>query len=85
MRIGNSFVDDDTRSAVDTEFGRAYVGSRPRKARGERGDEVRNRMLTWKAKVEKVQRITIFRRTMVRLVSETVVRYTTCQGYLTKE
>lgn len=58
MRIGNSLVEEETKSAVDTELGREYVGSRPRKLSGDRGDEVRKRMLMWKARVEKVQRIT---------------------------
>jgi hypothetical protein len=57
--MGKSLVLLDTSRAVDTELGRVYVGSRPRRERGEAGDEVRNRMLRWKARVEKVQRITV--------------------------
>jgi hypothetical protein len=58
MRIGNSLVEELTSRAVDTEFGRVYVFSRERWFRGERGDEVRKRIETWKARVEKVHRIT---------------------------
>lgn len=54
-------VEDETRSAVETEFGREYVGRTPMKAKGESGEEVRNRILMWKAKVEKVHRITVDR------------------------
>lgn len=57
--MGNSLVEEETRSAVDTELGLEYVGRRPRKFSGEKGDEVRKRMLMWKASVEKEQRITL--------------------------
>jgi len=58
--MGKSLVLLDTSRAVDTELGRVYVGNKPRSERGDAGDEVRNRMLRWKAKVEKVQRITVW-------------------------
>jgi hypothetical protein len=35
INIGNSFVDDDTSSAVDTEFGLEYCGRIPSSASGE--------------------------------------------------
>ena len=57
--MGKSFVEEETSSAVLTELGRAYVGSRPRRRSGERGEEVRKRMEMWKARVETAQRITI--------------------------
>jgi hypothetical protein len=44
MSIGKSFVDEETRSAVLTELGRAYVGRRPSRRRGEYGEEVRKRI-----------------------------------------
>jgi broad specificity phosphatase PhoE len=59
MRIGKSFVEDETRRAVLTELGRAYVGSMPRSRRGERGEEVRKRIEMWKASVETAQRTTV--------------------------
>jgi hypothetical protein len=58
MRIGKSFVLEDTNKAVETEFGRAYVGRRPMRRRGENGEEVRKRMEMWKARVERAQRMT---------------------------
>ena len=51
-------VEDETRSAVETEFGRVYCGRRI--LRGEIGDEVRNRIERWKATVESAQRTTIY-------------------------
>lgn len=48
----------ETRSAVETEFGREYRGRNPRSPSGEKGDEVRKRMDRWKARVERVQSIT---------------------------
>lgn len=48
----------DTRSAVETELGRGKRGRRLVRGSGEAGEEVRKRMLRWKARVEKVQRIT---------------------------
>jgi len=45
MRIGKSFVEEETRRAVDTEFGREYRGSIPVMTSGESGLEVRKRML----------------------------------------
>lgn len=62
MRMGNSLVLLETRRAVDTELGRGYGGSRRRRESGEAGEEVRKRMLRWKARVEKVQRITLGKR-----------------------
>jgi hypothetical protein len=44
--MGNSFVDDETSSAVETEFGRSYRGEMPRKQSGEKRDDVKKRMLT---------------------------------------
>jgi hypothetical protein len=35
MRMGNSLVDDDTSSAVDTELGREYCGRIPSQPSGE--------------------------------------------------
>ncbi len=63
IRIGNSFVDDDTSSAVDTEFGRGGsggAGSSPSRTSGASAADgvVSSRMLRWKASVEKAQRIT---------------------------
>jgi len=46
IRIGKSFVDDETSSAVLTEFGRAYVGSKPSILKGDRGEDVRKRIET---------------------------------------
>jgi hypothetical protein len=57
IRIGNNFVDDETRRAVDTEFGRLYFGRKPKNTRGESGDEVRKRIERWKLRVERAQRI----------------------------
>jgi hypothetical protein len=56
--MGKSFVEEETRSAVLTEFGRAYAGRKPRSRRGDQGEEVRKRMETWKARVDTEQRIT---------------------------
>ncbi|RFU35606.1 hypothetical protein B7463_g665, partial [Scytalidium lignicola] len=58
MRIGKSLVEDDTRRAVLTEFGRGYRGINPVKTRGETGEDVRNRIERWKARVERAQRTT---------------------------
>lgn len=58
MRMGKSFVDEDTRRAVETEFGRGYRGMSPKAASGESREEVRKRMLAWKAMVEIAQRNT---------------------------
>lgn len=57
MRIGNSFVEDETRRAVDTEFGRVYFGRRPKNTRGENGEEVRKRMERWKLRVDRAHSI----------------------------
>ena len=57
--MGKSFVDDETRRAVDTELGRGYRGNarKPgRYGRGENFEDVRNRMETWKARVDSKQR-----------------------------
>lgn len=60
MRMGKSFVEDETSRAVETEFGRGVVGGRREKRRrGERGEVVRMRMARWKESVESVQRITV--------------------------
>ena len=59
-------VDELTSSAVETELGREYVRIRPRWFRGEKGDDVRNRIERWKARVEKVHRITIEEKINVR-------------------
>jgi len=56
--MGNSFVEDETSKAVDTEFGREYCGRMPKKERGEKRLDVRKRMEKWKARVERVQRRT---------------------------
>lgn len=40
-----------------TEFGREYRGVKPEITRGENGEEVRNRIERWKARVEKAQRM----------------------------
>jgi broad specificity phosphatase PhoE len=58
MRIGNNFVEEETRSAVLTEFGREYCGMRFKRTRGESGEDVRKRMERWKERVERAQRIT---------------------------
>jgi hypothetical protein len=60
MRMGKSLVDEETRRAVLTEFGREYRGMKPVRTSGEMGEEVRNRMEMWKARVERAQRITLF-------------------------
>jgi hypothetical protein len=66
MRMGNSFVQDETRRAVETELGRGF--------RAGLGEEVvdagigggiyddRKRMGIWKATVVRRQRITVFGR-----------------------
>lgn len=59
MSIGKSFVELDTRRAVETEFGRGLFGRMPKRLSGEYGEEVRKRMDMWKASVEAVQRITV--------------------------
>jgi hypothetical protein len=59
MRIGKSFVEELTRRAVDTEFGRGYRGVRLLRTRGESGLEVRRRIERWKERVERAQRITV--------------------------
>lgn len=59
MSMGKSFVELDTRRAVETEFGRGLLGRMPKRLSGEYGEEVRNRMDMWKASVEAVQRITV--------------------------
>ncbi|KAM0126825.1 hypothetical protein ACHAPC_010391 [Botrytis cinerea] len=57
IKMGNNFVEDETSSAVDTEFGRVYFGRRPKNTRGESGDDVRKRIEKWKLSVERAQRI----------------------------
>ena len=53
-------MEDDTSSAVDTEFGRGHgARSTPLRESGDSRDDARNRMLRWKASVEKEQRITV--------------------------
>lgn len=59
IKIGNNLVEEETSKAVETEFGREYRGIRFVMLSGEKTDEVRKRMLRWKAKVDKAQRITI--------------------------
>lgn len=59
MSMGKSFVELDTRRAVETEFGRGLLGRMPKRLSGEYGEEVRKRMDMWKASVEAVQRITV--------------------------
>jgi hypothetical protein len=44
--MGNSFVEEETSSAVETEFGRSYRGEMPRRQSGDKGEDVRKRMLT---------------------------------------
>jgi len=51
-------VEEETRSAVLTEFGREYRGMRFERTRGESREEVRKRMERWKESVERAQRIT---------------------------
>lgn len=51
-------MEDDTRRAVDTELGLVYRGRMPRRLRGEKAEDVRKRMLTWKAAVESAQKMT---------------------------
>lgn len=51
-------VEEETSKAVETEFGREYRGINFVMLSGEKTDEVRKRMLRWKAKVDKAQRIT---------------------------
>ena len=50
-------VDEETRRAVETELGRGYRGRRPRRGRGEKGEDVRKRMERWKARVLRRQRM----------------------------
>jgi uncharacterized protein YegL len=59
IKIGNNFVDEETSRAVETEFGRGYRGINFVMFSGEKTDEVRKRMLRWKAKVDRAQRITV--------------------------
>lgn len=42
---------------MDTEFGRACRGMIPNAFRGEKGEQVKNRMLRWKASVDKAHKI----------------------------
>jgi hypothetical protein len=58
MRIGKSFVEEETRRAVETELGRGYRGRIRVKWRGEKREDVRKRMQLWKARVEDAQRAT---------------------------
>jgi hypothetical protein len=58
IKIGKSFVEEETRSAVLTELGREYRGIRFERTSGERGEEVRKRMERWKDRVERAQRTT---------------------------
>lgn len=58
--MGNNLVEDETRSAVETELGRLNCGRMPRRWRGEYRLEVRKRMEPWKARVERVQRRTFY-------------------------
>lgn len=51
-------MEELTRRAVDTEFGRGYRGMRLLRTRGESGEEVRRRIERWKERVERAQRIT---------------------------
>lgn len=57
--MGNSFVDEETRRAVETELGRLYWGSIPKATSGENREDVRKRMIAWKANVDTAQRITV--------------------------
>jgi len=59
MSIGNSFVDEETSRAVETELGRACRGMMPRALSGDSGEDVRKRILRWKAMVEMAHRITV--------------------------
>jgi hypothetical protein len=59
IRIGNNLVEEETSKAVETEFGRVYRGISPVILSGEKRDEVKKRMLKWKAKVDKAQRTTV--------------------------
>lgn len=59
ISIGKSFVADETSSAVDTQFGRGYRGIRPNSTRGESEEEARNRIETWKERVERAHKITV--------------------------
>lgn len=54
-------MEDDTRRAVDTELGLVYCGRMPKRLRGEKADDVRKRMLTWNAAVERAQKMTTSR------------------------
>lgn len=56
MRMGNSLVDELTRSAVDTELGRWNVGRMRSRASGDSGDDVKKRMEKWNATVDRAQR-----------------------------
>ncbi|KAE8444008.1 hypothetical protein EG329_001137 [Mollisiaceae sp. DMI_Dod_QoI] len=57
IRIGNNFVEEETSSAVLTEFGRGYRGIKPKRTSGEKGEDVRKRIERWKASVERAHRI----------------------------
>jgi hypothetical protein len=56
--MGKSFVEEDTRRAVLTLLGRAYVGSSEKRCKGEKGEDARKRIERWKERVENAQRIT---------------------------
>jgi hypothetical protein len=60
MRIGNNFVEEETRSAVETELGRGYWGRTPARNSGEYRDDVKKRIERWKARVETAHRTTWF-------------------------
>lgn len=51
-------MEEDTRSAVLTEFGREYRGMRPKRTSGESGEELRKRIERWKDHVERAQSTT---------------------------
>ena len=57
--MGNSFVEDETSRAVLTELGRGYLGRRPKRQSGEKGEDVRNRMEMWNERVERAHRTTV--------------------------
>jgi hypothetical protein len=80
MRIGKSFVDEETSNAVETELGRGYRGRRLVSVSGERGEDVRKRMEMWKARVDRAQRMT-----RELSASNNTVGRLAYQGYHTKE
>ena len=51
-------MEEETRRAVETEFGRVYWGIVDVRTSGEKGEEVRKRIDRWNESVERAESIT---------------------------